>query len=141
STNRDGSTVDYEDGEIVYNLTNKDGSTVDLYAVWRSDVTVVYDANGGNLGDESTVEYVDTTKEDYTIKSDEDLGFTNAEDAEFAVWSLTPDRDILYKDKDLPTDVTVDDVREQAKQQAEAAAQATEDYTTGLVVLTSGSNA
>ena len=49
STNRDGSTVDYEDGEIVYNLTNKDGSTVDLYAVWRSDVTVVYDANGGNL--------------------------------------------------------------------------------------------
>lgn len=141
STNRDGSTVDYEDGEIVYNLTNKDGSTVDLYAVWRSDVTVVYDANGGNLGDESTVEYVDTTKEDYTIKSDEDLGFTNAEDAEFAGWSLTPDGDILYKDKDLPTDVTVDEVREQAKQQAEAAAQATEDYTTGLVVLTSSSNA
>ena len=141
STNRDGSTVDYEDGEIVYNLTDKDGSTIDLYAVWRSDVTVIYDANGGNLGDESTVEYVDTTKEDYTVKSNEDLGFTNADDAEFAGWSLTPDGDILYKEKDLPKEVSVDEVREQAKQQAAQAVEDTQDYSTGLVILTNGSNA
>lgn len=141
STSRDAQTVDYEDGEIVYNLTNKDGETIDLYAVWKSNVTVVYDANGGNLGSGSTVDYVDTTKEDYTVKSDENLGFTNAEDAQFAGWSLTPDGDILYKDKDLPKDVAVDEVRDQADKQAKEKEQASQDYTTGLVILTSGSNA
>ena len=63
TTDRNGTTVEYEDGELVYNLAKEDGSVVDLYAVWRSDVTVVYDANGGNLGQGNTVDQVDIEKE------------------------------------------------------------------------------
>ena len=50
------STVVYNNGQLVKNLSSTDGATINLYAVWQAnEYTVTYDANGGTVTPESKV--------------------------------------------------------------------------------------
>ena len=49
SIESDGSSVDYEDGELVNSLTSINGGVVNVYAVWDPDtITVSFNSNGGS---------------------------------------------------------------------------------------------
>lgn len=146
TTDRNGTTVEYEDGELVYNLAKEDGSVVDLYAVWRSDVTVVYDANGGNLGQGNTVDQVDIEKGNYTVKTDKQVGFSTDSAVDFGGWSIDPDGKPVVSAKELPKEMTVEEIRDLAQEQIRLKEQAESTVPqsgihNGDYILLSGSDA
>ena len=48
NTNKDAQTAEYQNNEVVNNLTNENNATITLYAMWRRTITISYDANGGS---------------------------------------------------------------------------------------------
>ena len=47
---RNATSAQYTDGQSVINLTTENGATVTLYAIWKKDIVISYDANGGSGG-------------------------------------------------------------------------------------------
>lgn len=106
---KNSNTINYNDGHRIYNLSSKDGDVIDLYAVWRADATVTYDANGGSTNGASTYENIDVDSGSYSIRSNSDLDFTNGE-RQFAGWSLDPKSDTPdYIAEELPEDISTDE--------------------------------
>lgn len=106
---RNSNTINYNDAHRIYNLSSKDGDVIDLYAVWRANATVTYDANGGSTNGASTYENIDVDSGSYSIRSNSDLDFTNGE-RQFAGWSLDPKSDTPdYIAEELPEDISTDE--------------------------------
>ena len=47
NTDQNETTAQYTDGQSVTNLTDVNGGSVTLYAIWRKDITITYNVNGG----------------------------------------------------------------------------------------------
>ncbi|MDO4963115.1 MAG: InlB B-repeat-containing protein [bacterium] len=96
--------VEYEDEELVTNLTAEDGKTVTLYAVWEAnEYTVKYDGNGstsGTMSDESRT--YDEDAKALTENAYEKVGYT------FIGWSTTETGDVKYEDKAAVNNLTSD---------------------------------